>query len=91
MWDSWFLSLTKQDWAYRISFVRTLNGAEVTADTLTSSSDYGRGWTYEYMHITVDGSGIRHFVWQSPYEILETAVTDAALLDFARIQEIFEK
>lgn len=29
MWDSWFLSLTKQDWAYRISFVRTLNGAEV--------------------------------------------------------------
>ena len=91
MWDSWFLSLTKRDWAYRISFVRTLNGAEVTADTLTSSSDYGRGWTYEYMHITVDGSGIRHFVWQSPYEILETAVTDAALLDFARIQEIFEK
>ena len=91
MWDSWFLSLTKQDWAYRISFVRTLNGAEVTADTLTSSSDYGRGWTYEYMHITVDRSGIRHFVWQSPYEILETAVTDAALLDFARIQEIFEK
>ncbi len=56
-------------------------------------SDYGcmKRWEYETMSFMVSDKGIISMDWRAPVELLETKVSDCALMPFAEMQSVFEK
>ena len=87
---------------YMVRFVRSVGGIPIiyTESNITEGYQgdyedpndlYFAAWPYEEIHIVIDGSGIVEFVWQSPYEVVETVTNTTALKPFAEIKDIFER
>ncbi|MEN6339006.1 MAG: DUF6034 family protein [Clostridiaceae bacterium] len=80
-------------WAYKMQYARCYSNVPVTItkDNGTGVADeeqYAEPWEYEKLEIIVDESGIVSFLYQSPYEVVETVTDDAALLPFQDVQSI---
>ncbi len=82
--------------AYRLQYVRTVGGIPVTYANVDSAWDDTAAdniwiWTYERMTLIINDSGIVEMVWDSPYTMGDTVIEDAALLPYAKVQDVFEK
>ena len=80
-------------WAYKLQYARSYQNIPVTitSDDGTGVADeeqYAEPWEYETLEIIVDESGIVSFLYQSPYEVVETVTGDAALLPFQEIESM---
>jgi hypothetical protein len=94
-------SLTQSHHAYQLEYVREVNGVPITrADNDITPNSYIKSddgdeeiaqWPYERVHFIIDDSGIIEFVWQSPYEVIETITASSSLKPFAEIESIFSK
>ena len=82
--------------AYRLQYVRKVDGVPVTYTNVESSwddSDTSNVWTWDYERMTliIDDSGIVEMIWNAPYELKETITETTTMLPFFKIQNIFEK
>ncbi len=88
--------------AYMLKYVRVVGGIPVTYTEASPDGDYVdnentpnekviAGWPYEEIHFVIDDTGIAEFVWQSPYELLETVTTHSAVKPFDQISDVFSK
>ena len=91
--------------AYVLEYVRAINGTPIhytdnqvfsgTADErqqmLKENSSYAAPWAFEKVEFIIDDTGIRQFVWESPYVIGEPVAQNTKLLSFDEIQSIFMK
>lgn len=78
--------------AHHLIFKRQICGVTETCTNHTAAySQYNQPWHYETIHILIDDEGILRFEYISPYEVIETVVTESELLPFSKIIEIFEK
>ncbi len=78
--------------AHHLIFKRQICGVTETCTNHTAAySQYNQPWHYETIHILIDDEGILRLEYRSPYEVIETVVTESELLPFSKIIEIFEK
>jgi hypothetical protein len=88
--------------AYTLKYVRAVGGIPVTYTEASPDGDYVEnentpderviaGWPYEEVHFVIDDTGIAEFVWQSPYELVETVTTHSAVKPFDEISSVFSK
>lgn len=55
------------------------------------STGYAEKWQYETVSVTIDNSGIRSVIWNSPTAIVENVVENSSLMPYSDIQDIFIK
>jgi uncharacterized protein YcfL len=88
--------------AYQLKYVRVVSGIPITYTDNEASEDYVEdegtpneqviaGWPYEDVHFIIDDTGIVEFVWESPYEIVETVTEHSAVKPFEEISNVFSK
>lgn len=87
--------------AYRLKYVRSINGIPVTYTSNGVETGYDTdhttgekvavGWPNETLHFIIDDTGIIEFSWLSPYELGETVTENTTVKSFADIQDVFEK
>ncbi|MEN6419855.1 MAG: DUF6034 family protein [Clostridiaceae bacterium] len=83
--------------AYEFVFTPTVGGCPITfangeANTQNAEvSRYDKAWFFEKVRVFVDSDGLNSFVWDAPYERMETITENASLLPYAQIQSIFER
>lgn len=82
--------------AYRLQYVRRINGAPVTYTNVEGSwddTDSSNIWTWDYERMTliIDDSGIVEMVWSAPYELTGSVTGTTKMLAFPKIRDIFEK
>ena len=85
---------TRRGWV--LEYTRCFDGLPIThtsarGQTYSSTSIFQTSWSYEILTFFVNDDGIVGLWWQSPYELGETVVEDAALLSFADAMAVFEK
>jgi len=83
--------------AYEFIFTPTIDGCPVTfangeANTQNpEASRYDKAWFFEKVRVYIDDDGLNSFVWDAPFERMETITENASLLPYAQIQSIFER
>jgi len=88
--------------AYSLKYVRTVNGIPITYTDRQADKGYTEdegtpnerliaGWEYEEVSFIIDDTGIAEFVWQSPYDVVETVTEHSAVLPFDDISSVFSK
>ena len=88
--------------AYQLKYVRTVGGVPITYTDAEASTRYTEdegtpneafiaGWAYEEVSFIIDDTGIIEFVWQSPYDVVETVTKHSAVLPFDDISSVFSK
>ncbi|WP_062106734.1 DUF6034 family protein [Bacillus niameyensis] len=92
---------TQERKAYRLEYVRSINGIPITFTSNGVETDYETdnttgekvavGWPNETVHFIIDDTGIVEFSWLSPYELGETVTENTTVKSFADIQDVFEK
>ncbi len=55
-----------------------------------NNPEYTAPWPYERMSFMIDDSGIREFVWESPYKITKTVTQNTTVLPFSDISKVFD-
>lgn len=88
--------------AYQLKYVRVVGGIPITCTDNMVNDGYVEnegtpneqviaGWPYENVHFIIDDTGIVEFVWESPYEIVETVTEHSAVKSFEEISSVFSK
>ncbi len=80
-------------WAYKLQYARSYHNIPVTitrddGSGVADEEQYAEPWEYEKLELIVDTSGVVSFLYQSPYEVVETVTGDAALLPFQEIESM---
>lgn len=65
--------------------------AEAEANNAKNLSSMAPSWFYERVECEITDKGIYRFNWLAPMEVTEIVVSDAALLSFAEIEDIFQR
>ena len=88
--------------AYKLRYTRSVNGTPTTytdnkivgnmveVNEMTNET-FSYDWRYECVQFVIDDTGIVEFVWESPYDVVETVVESAALKQFDEIESVFSK
>lgn len=80
-------------WAYKLQYARSYQNIPVTitrddGSGVADEEQYAEPWEYEKLELILDASGVVSFLYQSPYEVVETVTNDAALLPFQEIESM---
>lgn len=80
--------------AYILRYFRHIDSCPLlrggSKNDATEQQHYRKAWQDEMIEIRVDDSGIIGFVYESPLKLLETTVSDAAMMPFSEIRDTFE-
>jgi predicted small secreted protein len=89
--------------AYKLEYVREIGGVPITradndifegqiSDSESTDKDkVSVGFSVEQVQFIIDDTGIIQFIWQSPYETVETVTQSSMVKSFDEIEGIFSK